>query len=324
MFVELVQHHVGVRVPLEIDHEPHPLATAGVVLDVGDVLDPPRLHEVRDLLREPRLVHLIRQLGDRDPGPADAALLDRGQTPDLDRPPARLVGIPDAVLAQHDAAGWEIGSFHELPQLRDRRLGVVDEVDHRVDHLSEVVRRDVRRHPDGDAAGTVDQQVRESGRQHDGLLLVPVVVRDEIDRLRIDVTKQFERDRRQPRFRVAHGSRRIAVDRAEVAVRVDQWVAQRPVLCQSHEGVVHGLERVGVVLLHDLADGPGGLAVRPVRPQSPLEHRPEHPAVHRLQTVAHLGQRPTDDDGHRVVEVGALDLLFQLDRLDVPREQPFL
>ena len=43
-----------------------------------------------------------------------------------------------------------------------------------------------------------------------------------------------------------------------------------------------------------------------------------------LQAVADLRQRPAHDDGHRVVQIGPLDLLFELDRLDPPREQPLL
>ena len=39
-----------------------------------------------------------------------------------------------------------------------------------VDDLAQIVRRDVGRHADGDAAGAVDQQVREARRQHRRLL----------------------------------------------------------------------------------------------------------------------------------------------------------
>src|SRR5438034_702720 len=166
--------------------------------------------------------------------------------------------------------------------------------------------------------------IREPGRTPDGLWLVPVVVRNEVDRLRVDVAKELERDRREPSLGVSHGGRWVAVDGAEVAVRVDQRMAQRPILRQPHEGVVHGFECMRVVLLHDLPDRPRGLPVRPIRPEAPLEHRPEHPAVHGLQTVTHLGERSADDDRHRVVEVGALDLLLELDRFDVPCEQAFL
>src|SRR3712207_7377817 len=50
-----------------------------------------------------------------------------------------------------------------------------------VDHLAQVVRRDVGGHADRDPARAVDQQVRDARRQHRGLLLGAVVVGLEID-----------------------------------------------------------------------------------------------------------------------------------------------
>ena len=46
---QLVQHDLGVRVLLELDHDPHALAV-GLVAQVADPLHPPVLHQVRDLL----------------------------------------------------------------------------------------------------------------------------------------------------------------------------------------------------------------------------------------------------------------------------------
>ena len=39
--------------------------------------------------------------------------------------------------------------------------------------------------------------------------------------------------------------------------------------------------------------------------------------MHRLQPVAHIGQRAADDHAHRVIEVGAPHLVGDGDRLDV-------
>ena len=72
----------------------------------------------------------------------------------------------------------------------------------RVADLTQVVRRDVRCHADRDPSGAVHQQVREPRGQHDGLLFVPVEVRNEVDRFRFDLAKQLHRHGREPRFRV--------------------------------------------------------------------------------------------------------------------------
>ena len=63
--VELVQHHVGDRVALQLDDDADAVAV-GLVADVGDALDPLVAHELGHLLLHRRLVHLIGDLGDDD------------------------------------------------------------------------------------------------------------------------------------------------------------------------------------------------------------------------------------------------------------------
>src|SRR3546814_7016391 len=116
-------------------------------------------------------------------------------------------------------------------------------------------------------------------------------------------------------FRSARG-RGTEVGRTEVAVAVDQGVAQREVLRHADEGVVDAAVAWGVVLAHPLAGDAGALHVRPVGAGPELVHPVEDPAVHRLQAITGIGQGPGGDDRHRVVEEGALHLLLDLDRLD--------
>ena len=69
-----------------------------------------------------------------------------------------------------------------------------------------------------------------------------------------------------------------------------------------------------MILSQHLADDAGAFDVGPVPDVVGLVHGEQHAAVHRLQTVAHVGQRPPDDHAHRVIEVGAAHLLFEADR----------
>jgi hypothetical protein len=73
---------------------------------------------------------------------------------------------------------------------------------------------------------------------------------------------------------------------------------------------------VRVVVAHDVADHAGALDVAPVGAEAGVVHRVEDLAVHRLQAVAHVRQGAPDDDAHRVVEVRALHLDLEADRLD--------
>ena len=53
--------------------------------------------------------------------------------------------------------------------------------------------------------------------------------------------------------------------------------------------------------------------------QAHLLHGVENAAMHRLQSVTHVGQRAADDDRHRIVEIRPAHLVFNVDRLDVQR-----
>ena len=184
------------------------------------------------------------------------------------------------------------GPVHELHEVFDGRVGVVDQVQRRVDDLAEVVRRDVRGHADRDAAAAVDEQVREARRQHRRLLVLAVVGVAEVDGLLVDLAEQLHRERREPRFGVARrGGPVVRVGRAEVPVPVDERVAQREVLGHARERVVDRLVAVRVVLAHHVADRVRRLPVLAVGPHALGVHAVEDPALHRLQPVARVGQR---------------------------------
>ncbi len=115
---------------------------------------------------------------------------------------------------------------------------------------------------------------------------------------------------------VPHRGGGVVARRAEVAVAVDQRVAQRPRLGHPDQGVVDRRVAVRVVVTHDVTDDAGALDVAAVGPEAGVEHGVEDLAVHRLEAVPHVRQRPADDDAHRVVEVRALHLDLEADRLD--------
>ena len=76
--------------------------------------------------------------------------------------------------------------------------------------------------PDGDARRSVHQQVRERRRQDRRLFRRLVEVRDEVDSLLVEIRHHRFGERLEPRFGVAIGRRRVAVDRSEVPLAVDQ------------------------------------------------------------------------------------------------------
>ncbi len=106
-------------------------------------------------------------------------------------PRPEMIGGADTGAAQNDAAGRKIRTGHDVDEVVDAERRIVDQRHAGVDHLAEVVRRNVGRHADGDAAGPVDQQIREfRAGSTVGSLSRPVVVVLEIDGVLVDVVEQ--------------------------------------------------------------------------------------------------------------------------------------
>ena len=194
-------------------------------------------------------------------------------------------------------------------QILDAQRGIVDEGNAGVDHLAEIVRRDIGRHADGNAAGAVDQKVWKARRQDHRLALVAVVVGLEIDRVLCRCLRAATCRMGKAAFGIPHGRWRIAVDRAVVALPVDQRQAHGEILRHAHQRVVDRLVAVRVILTHHVADDAGGLHVFLVRRMAVLVHRKEDAPMHRLETVTRVGQRARHDHAHGVIEVAALHLL---------------
>jgi hypothetical protein len=181
--------------------------------------------------------------------------------------------------------------------------------------LAQVVRRDVRGHTDGDARAAVDEQVREAAGQHDRLEGLAVVVGAELDGVLVDVAHHLHGQRRHAALGVPGGGGRVVTGGAEVALALDQRVAHAPVLHEAHEGVVDRGVTVRVVLPHDLTDDAAALVEAAVGPVATVVHRVDDAAVHGLEAVTHVGQRAADDDAHGVLDVAALHLGVEVDRL---------
>ena len=301
--------------PAQLDDDPHAVAVR-LVAEVRDALDAPSADEVGHALDEGGLVHLVRQLVDDDLEPAVRGLLVVHHAAHRDLAAPGRVGLADGLVAEDAATRREVRSAHVLHEVIDARLRVVDEQDQRVAELVEVVRRNVRRHADGDPGRAVEEQVRQPRRQHHRLVHGVVEVRLEVDRVAVEVGEHLGGDGREARLGVAHLRGRVAVDRAEVALPGDERVAQRERLRETHEGVVDGGVAVRMELAHHLADDARRLLEARGRPDAELLHAEEHAALHGLEPVAHVGQRARDDNRHRVVEIRVPHLVFDASGLD--------
>ena len=318
--VEVVEHDASHGVAADLDDDPAADARARLVAQVGDALQATGVHEVGDLAHQRIGVDLVRQLGDDELDAALGVLLDADDRAHRDRPATRAVHVLDATGAHDQAVRREVGALDVAHERLEQLLAGGTRVGQRplrtLGDLTQVVRRDVGGHADGDAGGAVDQQVRDARRQHRGLGRPSVVVGLEVDGLLVDVAHHLHRDGRELALGVPHRGGRVVARRAEVALAEDHRRAHDPRLRQAHEGVVDRRVAVRVVLTHDVTHDAAALAEAAVGTVAAVVHRVEHATVHGLEAVAHVGQGSRHDDTHGVVDVRALHLLLQLDRFD--------
>ena len=308
---QAVQNDLGICVALELDDDAHAVAV-GLVAHVGYALDALIAHVFGDRRDELALVDLIGKLGDDDPCPVLSELLKlRARTHD-DLAAAGHVGLADAAAAHDNTLCREVGSRDVLQKLAHRRLRVIEHADAGVYDLGEVVRRDVRRHADGDARRAVYQQVRKSRRQHARLFSRLVEVGVPVDRVLLDIAQHFVRHARHARLGVTVRRRGVAVDRAEVAVTLDERIAHREVLRKAHQRIVHRRVAVRMVSAEHVADSRRAFAEGLVVREVILVHRVQNSAVHWLEAVAHVGQRTPDYNAHRVLYIARFHLADQL------------
>ena len=118
-----------------------------------------------------------------------------------DRAAAEMIGGADSLAPEDDAAGRKIRTRNDVDEIVDAERGIVDQRDAGVDNLAQIVRRDIGRHADRNAAGAVDQKVREFRRQNRRLLFGIIVVRLEIDGVLVDIAENFQRGSRSGALR---------------------------------------------------------------------------------------------------------------------------
>ena len=302
---------------LRLEHEPHLLGR--LVADVGKQRQLLLQEQLGNAGDEARLRNLIGDLGDHDLIGAAAGVLGVPARAQTEAAAPGLVGLHDLLARlDDDAAGRQIGPGHEVDQLVGGGVGELDQMQRRIAELARIVRRDIGRHADGDARGAIGEQVGEIGRQHRRLLLAPVVVGAEIDGVLVDAVEQPGRDLGEARLGVALGGGVVAVDIAEIALAVDKRIADGEVLGETGERVVDRLVTVGVEVAHGVADDLGAFPEFALGAEPELLHGVEQPPMHRLQPIAHVGQRPVHDGGERISEVALLERLAQFHGLDRP------
>ena len=158
--IELVEHHIGVGVALELDDNAHSLVVA-LVVDIGDTVELLFANQVGDIGYKFGFVYIVGNLG-YDNVLMIVLHLDFGTGTDHDSAAAGLICFLHAVVAVDRTSGREVGSDHIFHQLRDGEIGVIHKSHAGVDRLRQVVGRHIRGHTYGNTRSAVYEQIREA------------------------------------------------------------------------------------------------------------------------------------------------------------------
>ena len=187
---------------------------------------------------------------------------------------------------------------------------MIDEIDEGIGNLSEVMGRNIGGHAHGDTRTAVGKQVGKLGRKHNRLFQSAVEVGHEIDGALIEVIEELDRNLRQPRLGVPVSSRRVSVDRPEIPLPFDERIPEGEILGHPHEGIVNGKIPVRMIFTYNLPDHSGAFPEGPVREKLEIPHSVEDPALHRFQPIPGIGQRPSHDHAHGVIDIGRAHFIF--------------
>ena len=174
--------------------------------------------------------------------------LDLGLGTHHDASPTRLIGIFHTLQTVDEGAGWEVWSLDILHQSFGINLRIVDIGTATIDHLTQVMCRDIGGHTYSDTITTVHQQVRDLGR-HDTRLCERIIeVVHHVNGVLLQVVHDMLAHLGEAALGVSHGSCRVTVNTTEVTLSVNQRIAHIPVLRHTNQGAIDGAVAVGVVL----------------------------------------------------------------------------
>jgi len=304
--VQLVQDHVGVRVPFDVDGDPHRLLQIAQILDCRNPFDLVAVDQFADPFYDPVAVLLEGDFGHNDLRAAVGFGFDGGPRPNQDRPAARVVALTNAGPPTDDTAGREVGALYDFQQFVDRHIRLVDHPHQCVADLAQIVRRNRGGHAHGNPGRPVDQQIGKLRRQHRRLHVPLVIGRYIIHRVQLQVVQQQRRDGRQASFGIPHRSGRQAGDRAKVSLFIDQHVPQVPFLGHADQRRIDHAFAVRMIVAAGIAGDLGAFDPTRSRTEVQVVHGHENAPLRRLQTVPHVGQRAADNHAHGVRQVALL------------------
>src|ERR671918_1060311 len=300
VLVKIVDNNLWVSVAFQFDHDAR--VFVGFIPDGSDVRDRLLVYELGDALDQSGAIHVIRNFRDHDLFLAAFDFLDASFPAHFHAAPAGLEILFDPCLAVDRATGGEIRPLHMLHQLFQSDVGVVDLCANAFDNFAKVVGRYISRHSNRDASAAINEQIWKRGRENRRFGARLVVISDKVDRVLLHVGHERGAEMGHARFGVTHGGRRISLDRAEVALTIDEPFPHRPWLRHVDQRGVDHRFAVRMIITAGVAADFRAFAMLSIWKQRQIMHRVEDSSLRWFEPVTRIRDRTRDNDRHRVIE----------------------
>src|SRR5499426_1504189 len=145
VLIELIEDDVGYCIAFEFDDDPHPFAVR-LIAKIRNSVNFLLLYQSGNLLDDPILVDHEGDFTDDDlllTGAFDR--LGESFAAHLNDALTFVISLRDRLLAVNETTGREIRPWNILHQLLDGELRILHDGDQSIDHLPEIVRRDIGR-----------------------------------------------------------------------------------------------------------------------------------------------------------------------------------
>ena len=169
MLIELIKDHIGIDIFSKFDIDPHTFP-AGFITNIGDTVNLFLFDHIRNLLDQAGFIDHIGKFCYHDAVFAVWHGFNIADSTNADLATASPIGLIDPCGAKHFCSRRKIRTLYNREHFFDHSLFVfdliVDDLNHCINNLSQVVRGNVRRHTHGNSCGTIGQEIRITGRQY--------------------------------------------------------------------------------------------------------------------------------------------------------------
>ena len=318
--VEVIQNHFPDCVAFHFNHDAHTVFVR-LVTQRADTFNAFVFYQLGDFLDQARFVHLIRNFMDDDGFTASFGIrFDFRACANVHLATAGTVGFFNTTTTVDDRGGREVRTRNMFHQPFNADVFIVNVCQAAVDHFRQVVRRNVGCHTYRDTGRAVHQQVRNFGWHDVRNLFGAVVVIDEIHRFFFQVSHQLMGDFRHTDFRITHRRCGVAIDRTKVTLTIYQHVTQGEWLRHTNNGVVNGGITMRVVFTDYVTNDTGRFFIGFIPVVAQYVHGVKYATVNRLQAISDVRQRTANNDRHRIIQIGALQLFLNVDRCNFSRK----